>query len=93
MKVEKLLFKSCCGGISTVLKINKSISLKLLEYFKINNFKENPSFTKSGILYIENEDVILTGAIGSNQIQIKCRNKNCETVIATVTTYLEAYNE
>jgi hypothetical protein len=42
-------------------------------------FLELAHFTSAGIMYIENYDFIITGPIGSNRLQVKCRRANCES--------------
>jgi hypothetical protein len=79
MRLEKFTIQKCCGGVSTIYKIDRPIDLDLLSTF-VNklNFLELQHFTKAGIMYVENFDFIITGPIGSNRLQIKCRRANCE---------------
>ena len=93
MLVERIEFKSCCGGIATIFKINFSISSKLLEALKAANYTESPVFTKSGILYIDNKDITATGAFGSNKLQLKCKNKNCAAAVDNLEAFIINYNE
>lgn len=88
MKVERIHFKSCCGGTSTIFKVNKSISNDLLQLLKNNGYIESPTFTKSGILYMDSTDLTITGAFNSNKLQLKCKNNNCEQVLNQLETLL-----
>lgn len=81
MKIEKILSKSCCGGISLTFKIDQSISTKIIESLVNNGFKELKHFTEVGILYVENSIIIITGPIGSNKLQIRCKKKDCDNDI------------
>lgn len=78
MYIEKFSIQACCGRKSTIYKIDRSIDINLLSSLVSLGFKELTHFTAAGILYVENSDFIITGPIGSNRIQIKCRRANCE---------------
>jgi hypothetical protein len=41
-------------------------------------FTESEHFTKAGILYVDNLDLIVTGPIGSDRLQVKCKINDCE---------------
>jgi hypothetical protein len=51
---------------------------------------ESKSFTKAGILYIENKDLIVTGAFNTNILQIKCKNSDCTNTISIIEELLTA---
>jgi hypothetical protein len=78
MKFEKNTIQKCCGGFSTYLKLESPIDNNLLSSFVKLGFTELTHFTVAGLLYVENYDFIITGSIGSNRLQIKCRRANCE---------------
>ena len=78
MKVEKFSVTSCCGAKSTIFKIGAPIDTKLLQAFVNIGFKESAHFTAVGILYVDNSEFIITGPIGSNRLQIKCKKKDCD---------------
>jgi len=40
-------------------------------------FKEALHFTKAGILYVDNNELIVTGPIGSDRLQVKCKISDC----------------
>lgn len=72
------LTPSCnCAKQQTIFEINFSLSEDQLEYFSNNNFIEGKSYTKTGIMYIEDANLIAIGPFGSNRLQIKCKNINC----------------
>lgn len=91
MKTERFTSKSCCGATSVILKIDCSISSSLIDYLKSIGFKEEEHFTKVGILYVTNSEFILTGPIGSNKLQIKCRKKDCNQKLNDVELLLQKY--
>ena len=84
MDVEKFSVKTCCGKMSILFKLNGTISEDLLNKFKSNGYIESPILTKAGILYVDNSEASLTGAFGSNNLQIKCKKDNCEENFANL---------
>jgi hypothetical protein len=68
----------CCGGKSTSIKIDRPISKEIISYLAGFGFRESEHFTQNGILYVQNDDITLNGAMGSNTISVKCRSSNCE---------------
>lgn len=81
MKIEKHTIKSCCGNSSVLFKLDKPISKDILLYLVNYGFKENTNFTKNGVLFVENEYLILNGVFGSDKLNIKCRQKDCSDLI------------
>lgn len=81
MKVEKFKIKACCGTFTVSLKIGAPLSKDFLPSFVGGGFTEAKHFTKAGILYIENEGIIVTGSFGSDFLQIKCRKGDCDKFI------------
>lgn len=55
-----------------------------VSYFIKNNYSENKSYTNVGILYIEDANIVALGPIGSNRLQIKCKNSNCDAGLANL---------
>ena len=78
MKIEKFSVTSCCGAKSIIFKIGVPIDTKLLEALVSIGFKELAHFTAVGILYVDNSEFIITGPIGSNRLQVKCKKKECD---------------
>ena len=78
MKTERFSVNSCCGAPSIIFKIGRSIDMNLLNIFKGLGFNESQHFTKVGILYVDNLEFIITGPIGSNKLQVKCKKSDCE---------------
>lgn len=74
MKLEKFTIQACCGSKSIIYKASAPLTLQLLDFLKANGFSEAEHFTKVGILYADNSDLIVTGPIGSNKLRVKCRN-------------------
>lgn len=79
MKVERYTLQSCCGGKSIIFKTGEPLTLQFLEFLKTNGFREAVNFTKAGILYADNSDLIVTGPIGSTRLRVKCRLTTTES--------------
>ena len=77
MKVERITVRACCGKTSLVFKLDRHIDANLLTFFTNNGFTENTHLTKSGILYVDNLDFTLSGALGANKLQAQCKIKDC----------------
>lgn len=81
MKVERFKIKICCGKQGVVFKTDRPVTKDILNFLVKSGFKESDHFTKAGILYVDNLDLVITGPIGSDKLQIKCRNLDCEEKI------------
>ena len=90
MEIEKIYFKSCCGGEGTILKLSSPISKDLLNALKQQSYVESEVFTRSGILYVDNKQLTVTGAFGSNKLQLKCKSKDCNQIINQLEELLKA---
>jgi hypothetical protein len=77
MKVERFLIQACCNKQQTVLKLDRSLDQSLLEFLKSNGFTEAAHFTKAGMLYADNMDLIVTGPFGADKINVKCKKADC----------------
>lgn len=77
MDVERFSIKACCGRTSIIFKTSRPLSKDDVTSLVGYGFVENAHFTKAGILYADNSDFILTGPIGSDRLQVKCRFLDC----------------
>jgi len=77
MKVKKFTVQACCGRISIIFKTDQPISKHHLVKLVSFGFKEHSHFTQAGILYVDNSDFIITGPIGSDRLQVKCKIADC----------------
>jgi Ni,Fe-hydrogenase I small subunit len=78
MKVERFTVQACCGNTSIMLKTDQPLTKDFLGKLVSHGFNEHPHFTQAGILYVDNLDFILTGPIGSDRLQVKCKKRDCE---------------
>lgn len=77
MKAEKFVVQACCGKTSIMFKTDTPITTNTLKSLVNLGFIEAQHFTQSGILYVDNQDLIITGPIGSDRLQVKCKKSNC----------------
>lgn len=91
MKYEKFVIDGCtaCGKSSTSFKIDTTVSKDFLALLVQHGFKELPQFTSMGILYVENSNLIVTGGLGTDKLQIKCKISDCTIPIAAFEAYLD----
>lgn len=89
--IEKKSSFACCSSKSTFFKLSEPISNKLLSYLTDNGFNELKHFTKMGLLYVENQNLILSGSIGSNKIQVKCKKRDCDQYLLEAENLINNY--
>lgn len=78
MKVERFTVQACCGNTSIMFKTDQPLTTELLSKLTSHGFNEHTHFTQAGILYVDNSDFIMTGPIGSDRLQVKCKKHDCE---------------
>lgn len=80
MKTERILIKSNCKACQgkIAFKLERPAPKDILSLLVANGFVEMAHFTKSGILYAESQDLIITGAFGQNMLQTSCKAKDCQ---------------
>jgi hypothetical protein len=88
MKIERFIIQACCGRKSLIFKTDQPLSIDILNKFVELGFKEAKHFTKAGILWVDNINFIITGPIGSNKLQVKCKKKECDSDINDLETLL-----
>jgi hypothetical protein len=75
--VERYKTKGCCGTTSLSVKIDQTLSKDFLPLLREAGFTEAQHFTKAGLLYVENEYMVISGSFGQTLLQIKCK-KACD---------------
>lgn len=60
-----------------IFKTDQPLSKNHLVALVSLGFVEAEHFTKAGILYVDNSDFTVTGPIGSNRLQVKCKHADC----------------
>jgi len=81
MKVERFLIQACCNKKQIVFKLDKTVDQSLLEVLKSNGFTEAAHFTKAGMLYADNLDLIVTGPFGGDKLNAKCKKADCDQIL------------
>lgn len=77
MKVERFTVQACCGKTSIIFKTDQPLGNKHLAALVSAGFNEQIHFTKAGIIYVDNLDFTITGPIGSDRLQVKCKLADC----------------
>lgn len=81
MKVERFVVQGCCNKKQIIVKIDRPVDQALLDVLKSNGFTEQTQFTKAGMLYADNPDLIVTGPMGNNRLNVKCKKLDCEQAL------------
>lgn len=92
MDVVRYIIKECCGSTASVIKLDRPLSIDIFDYLKLSGFEESPHFTKCGIVYVENDGIIITAPFGSNNVTVKCKSKNCQEYLEALEKILKLYN-
>jgi hypothetical protein len=77
MKVERFTVQACCGRTSIIFKTDQPLNKNHLAGLVRLGFKEHAHFTQAGMIYADNLDFIVTGPIGSDRLQAKCKHADC----------------
>jgi len=77
MKVERFLIQACCNKTQIVFKLDRPVDQALLDILKSNGYTEAPHFTKAGMVYADNPDLIVTGPFGGDKLNAKCKKQDC----------------
>jgi hypothetical protein len=78
MQIERFTVQACCGKTSLIFKTDRPIFASDIQALVNFGFTEAKHFTKAGILYVDNSDLIITGPIGSDRLQVKCKIADCD---------------
>ena len=81
MKVERFVIPACCGRKQIVFKIDRPVQQDLIDLLTSNGFTEATKFTKVGMLYATNSDLIVSGPIGADRVNVKCNKDNCDKIL------------
>ena len=77
------IVQACCGKSTITYNLNFSIMKNHAPSFIEGGFYLSSTFFDVGMLYVENNFLIVTGSFGSNRLVLKCKIKNCETMTST----------
>lgn len=77
MDLKKFTVNACCGKTTTIYQTSKKLSKSMITDLVAKGFKENERFSKNNVLYLESDVFFLTGPVGSNRLQVKCKKGDC----------------
>jgi hypothetical protein len=66
---------------SLMFKTDRPIDSKLLQFLISHGFVEFVHFTKVGILYADSPELYVTGPIGSDRLQVRCKRADCAKLL------------
>lgn len=82
MKVERFLIQACCNKKQIVFKLDRPLDKALLDVLKSSaGFTEHENFTKAGMLYADNPDLIISGPFGGDRINVRCKKTDCDQIL------------
>lgn len=88
MKVERITIQACCGRKALIFKTDAPLVKEVLDKLIPLGFKEAAHFTKAGILYADNDALIISGPFGSDRLQVKCKVADCDQKLNEFETLL-----
>lgn len=91
IEIKRIQLKSSCncGKSQLILEFNFPLEKEYLQKFVDNNFIESKSYTNLGILYLEDTNLVAIGPFGSNRLQIRCKNANCDNSLVILENILK----
>lgn len=78
MKMERFTIQACCGKKVIIFKTSQPLTKDTLASLIALGFREQAHFTKAGILYVDNTELIVSGPFGSDRLQVTCKQNNAE---------------
>ena len=81
MKVERAIIPVCCGNYQIIFKIDRPVQQDVVTHLKSNGFTESENFTKVGMLYMHNSDLIVSGPMGADRVNVRCKKKDCVQIL------------
>ena len=81
MKVTRFVIPACCKGKQIVFTIDRPVLRDLIDHLVSNGFTEDKHFSKVGMLYVDNPDLIVSGPMGHDRVNVKCKKDDCEQIL------------
>jgi hypothetical protein len=75
--IKRIESRACCGKTQTTLQLGFALDAAHIPIFTASGFILSKSYIDRGILYIEDKNISAMGPIGSNRLQIRCKNTDC----------------
>jgi hypothetical protein len=77
MKVERSIMPGCCGKKQIIFKLDRPIQRPFIDFLVSNGFIEQTQYTAVGMAYVNNSVFILTAPIGTDRVNVKCKQGDC----------------
>jgi len=83
VKVERNLILGCkaCGKKMVYFKLDRPLDISLLDVLKSNGFTEARNFAKAGLIYADTKALIVSGPIGGDKLNVKCKKDDCDAFL------------
>lgn len=90
MQYTKARVAGCCGSKKIVYSLSAALMKNNLPQFQNSGFTILPSYTQAGMLYAENNSLIVIGKFGSTTIEVKCKLSDCDDKTLDLERLLDA---
>ena len=81
MKVERIITPACCGNKQIVFKFDRPVLQDIVTFLRSNSFIESENFTKVGMLYMHNSDLIVSAPMGADRVMVRLLKKDSERIL------------
>ncbi len=81
MKITRFVIPACCGRKQIVFTMDRPVQQALVDHLTSNGFTENKHFSKVGMLYVDNSDLIVSGPMGTDRVNVTCLKDDCEKIL------------
>jgi hypothetical protein len=81
MKVERIITPACCGNKQIVFKFDRPVLQDIVTFLRSNSFIESENFTKVGMLYMHNSDLIVSAPMGADRVTVRLLKKDSERIL------------
>lgn len=78
MSLKKSKNPGCCGTFNITYEISTPLRIDYISKFEDSGFKVSLNYKNAGMLYAENEKLIVLGSFGTKNLKLKCKVAKCE---------------
>lgn len=75
--IEKRETAACCGKTQIIWKLNIPIKKEYLPFLQEAGFMFRQTYLDAGMLYIEDNNLLVTGVFGLTDMRIRCKTTLC----------------
>jgi hypothetical protein len=87
MRVSKFIISACCGRSSTVFKTSRPIAVSDIAELVRLGFMESKNFTAAGLLYVDSSELTVSGPIGSDRLQVRCKKTKSDECAKAISDF------